>query len=65
MFTKKDFELVAEVLRKTPLGGYHGLDAGEAMLLEDLADNFAAEFKRSNPRFDRDRFVAACGITEE
>jgi len=35
-----------------------GTAAGTRHLAEDLAEVFAAE----NPRFDRDRFLQACGL---
>lgn len=51
--TKKDFEAIARILKSKD----GRIDAVE-MIAEDLADLFAAD----NPRFDRDRFIEACGI---
>lgn len=48
MFTKKHFEAVARILKET--------DAKE------LAAHFADMFEQDNPRFNRQRFMAACGF---
>lgn len=48
MFTKKHFEAVAHILKEA--------DA------EDLAAHFADIFEQDNPRFNRKRFMAACGF---
>lgn len=64
MLTKKDFKAVAEIIRKRKnrceldrhLQAGFGVDAIKC----DLADYFATQ----NPRFDRDKFMQACGLTE-
>jgi hypothetical protein len=54
--TRKDYQLIAEVLN-------YSLDAIiDDMALEALASNFADELALDNPRFDRARFLAACGV---
>ena len=54
--TKKDFELIARVLRTarsdTP-------DATGRRVTAELAAAFADELAATNPRFDRARFIAA------
>lgn len=47
--TKKDFELIARVIRRSNLS--HGKS--------ELAVRFANELQNTNPRFDRGRFIAA------
>ena len=63
MLTKKDFKAVAEIIEslcdwrtthKHPDSYYYGVrDA-----VEKLADYFATQ----NPRFDRQKFLDACGL---
>jgi len=54
--TRKDYNLIAEVLRDS-------LDLiVDDLALEALASNFADELATDNPRFDRARFLAACGV---
>ena len=52
--TKKDFELIAEVIGKA----WHG----SADTRADIANAFADELESTNPRFDRARFLTACGV---
>jgi len=51
--TRKDFELIARVIRN--------IDDKDSR--NQTALNFATELKQTNPRFDTQRFVTAC--TEE
>ena len=58
--TKKDYEKIAAVLRGfvTP-----GVDiATQYCPVDILAENIAAVFAADNDRFNRGRFLAACGI---
>ena len=56
IMTRKDYQLIAEVLN-------YSLDAIiDDMALKALASNFADELALDNPRFDRARFLAACGV---
>jgi hypothetical protein len=54
-YTRQTFELVASILNDSTL---HLQDAKRAA----LASRFADAFTQSNPRFDRTRFYAACGV---
>lgn len=54
--TKKDYELIAEVIATA----WHG--SGE--LKSSLANNMADALQTTNPRFDRARFLAACDADE-
>lgn len=51
--SKKDFEMIARVLRDPTL---HLPEAKRRA----VASRFADELRATNPRFDRSRFVAAC-----
>jgi hypothetical protein len=57
--TRKDYELIAAVFKaqRTEYILEHHKYAVESAVL-DMADALAAE----NPRFDRERFLAACGV---
>lgn len=54
--TKKDFQMVADVLK--------GLleDGVPSPVVKKAADSFMVMFKKSNPRFDEGRFLKACGL---
>lgn len=57
--TKKDFELIARVI-----ANYRNEIPGTARkdnAASEIAHRFAEELKKTNPRFDVDRFVKACG----
>ena len=70
MMTRKHFEAVAEIIRlSAPLEpALHEnesiwIDGAKDMLgrvASDLADLFAQE----NPRFDREKFLRACGVEQ-
>lgn len=53
--TKKDFDLLAETVRT-----HQWRDDYERFL---FASHLASKLEKTNPRFDRDRFIRACGIT--
>ena len=59
-FSRKDFETVAEVLRDKMAGKSKNTDTVE--MCESIADSLADVFAKSNPRFDRTRFMDACGL---
>jgi hypothetical protein len=52
--TRKDYVMIAEVIATS----WHGSEDTQA----DLARNFADVLEADNPRFDRARFLAACGV---
>jgi len=51
--TRQDFELIAHIL---------SIQTGERHIIERIAHDFAIELKAANPRFDRARFLKACGV---
>lgn len=60
MFSKRHYEALAEVLRvRRPRMEAPDRPAWLA-IVEGMADTFA----RDNPRFDRKRFIFACGVGE-
>lgn len=55
--TKKDYELIASVIaRFTPMTTEREIGA----VATAIADSLANRLKLDNPRFNRDRFLAAC-----
>lgn len=70
-FTQRHFELVARTIKlraDTWLCDIAGDDPkvtqASRELLVCLARDFADAFKADNPRFDRDRFMKACGLEQ-
>lgn len=57
--TRKDYQLIASVLNK--FTGEQGDVVERDAMAYDLADALAQD----NPRFDRRRFLVACGVWEE
>ena len=64
--TRKDFQLIADVVRNL-----RTFEARDAEMSEDVAhavrwttvaDKLASALATTNPRFDRERFIEACGI---
>ena len=58
-YTKAAFEMVARTI-KARIEDPSSLGAREA--IRGLAKDFCIEFTKSNPRFDANRFYAACGF---
>jgi hypothetical protein len=64
--TRKDYELIAGVLSDALDSFYadhnrgllHNAPSMHGMVAESMADALAAD----NPRFDRERFLKACGV---
>ena len=65
MASKKDYELIAEAIKD--VGVFYHLD-GEPMrsdagvVLFSVAMELARELGAANPRFDKQRFLAACEV---
>lgn len=57
--TRKDYQLIADVLAKFTAEG--GVTIERDAMAYDLADAFALD----NPRFDRARFLIASGVWNE
>ena len=65
--TRKDFELIADAIRDSIINyrtvDRSHLDEPAAMYYAVVAE-LSGALARNNPRFDRARFIAACGIKE-
>lgn len=62
---KKDFELIADVIRDSNLAWLcaGGSGATGQKYKQRIAEVFADVLKLVNPRFDRERFLKACGVS--
>lgn len=55
--TRKDYVMIAEVFAH-----FGQMIELEETIGADLAYKFADRFEEDNPRFDRHRFLVACGV---
>lgn len=67
--TRKHYVAVATIIRARRNGSaldmYRGSTVAQVRsTLDDVARDLADVFAQDNPRFDRGRFLAACGIGE-
>lgn len=53
--TRKDYVIIAEVIANS-----QGLTRGGIM--DTLAERMAEALQADNPRFDREKFLVACGV---
>ena len=73
--TRKDYVMIAETIREL-LGDIEresgpmavcdrtrALMAGEHLGVRHVAKRLADQLRQDNPRFDRTRFIEACGLT--
>jgi hypothetical protein len=58
--TRKDYQLIADTFAK--FGKIRDLDQSINWSGADLARNLADALQADNPRFDRARFLEACGV---
>ena len=64
MLTKKDFKAVAGIIEKRKKLNRGTGRTPDFLYADDLAGDLADYFAIQNPRFDRSRFMKACGLTE-
>lgn len=66
--TKKDFELIADAIRDVYEYQKDSDGRGSKKIkqgaIRAAADSLSEALARTNPRFDRARFMAACGIDQ-
>lgn len=58
--TKRDFELIARTFHAQRIR-FMMMPEKQAAI-DELAEVFAHELENTNPRFDRERFLKACGV---
>ena len=60
--TARDFDAVAKIIHDK---WHEGISDQSEELLVDTASDLADYFASQNERFDRQRFLVACGIEED
>jgi hypothetical protein len=60
--TRKDFELIADVLRDVRES--YADNNVSTQHVDTVAKCFAIRLQGTNPRFDQDRFMRACGVED-
>lgn len=62
--TKKDFELIANVLKQARLLCNEELSNydDDILFLDTLSKRFSDTLASKNPRFNKDKFLIACGL---
>jgi hypothetical protein len=56
--TRKDFELIASVIRNTD-------EVADSQTRDALAEMFADKLAGTNDRFNRETFLKACGVSND
>jgi hypothetical protein len=59
MLTRQHFELIAATIASEKV---KPMTDAERVRLQNLACRFADQFEANNPRFNRERFINACGF---
>lgn len=67
MFTKKHYEKIAQIIDELPMSfkQQRYWSMADTSFSEELANQFAAEFKLDNPNFNKTKFFNACGIHKD
>lgn len=60
--SRKDYELIASVLRKEIEDARANYEVNGVVALEATARSFARKLAENNPRFNGHTFLAACGV---
>ena len=60
--TKCDFELIARVIRYEAEAAHRHKDISAIVTVSRIATHMSAKLSDTNPRFDTDRFLIACGV---
>ena len=58
--TRKDYVMIADILRNNREDFIEGEDG--FTVIEIIANQMASALQADNPRFDRARFLTACGV---
>jgi len=58
--SRKDFRLIAETIRNLPSFDVISLDNADCVRFSAVVCQFANALATTNPRFNRERFIAAC-----
>lgn len=64
MLSKKHYEAIAVIIEKYKSGVSGPVVSADVFQIfaDNLCQDLADYFKQDNPRFDRERFLKACGV---
>lgn len=63
MFTRQHYKAIAEIVKgQKELADVFAHKQFATQRISDIAKGLADYFAKDNPRFDRDRFLEACGL---
>lgn len=65
MMTRKHFEIIARVLHSVKPNFHDAQTQGESSMWDSIVREFCNVLQTINPRFDADKFIAACGIKDD
>jgi len=60
--TKKHFEAISKVLSKYQATPLYESDYSDYRTAAHIAEDLADYFEKENPKFQREKFLQACGI---
>jgi hypothetical protein len=60
--TRKDYQLIAGIINNANYTARKFKDTSGEGMLEHIANELSDELAKDNPRFDRARFLTACGV---
>jgi len=60
MFTKQHYKTIAEIIKKE-IDHWEKKEPRVQIALTEISHNLADYFSGDNPRFDRNKFMDACG----
>jgi hypothetical protein len=58
--TRKDYELIAKVFNYLAVDVANG--DYDTITMSQIVENLSLELQKDNPRFNRARFLSACGV---
>ena len=58
--SRKDFQLIAETIKQLPSFTTNDPTCADAVRFDVVVNQFADALRSTNPRFDRERFIAVC-----
>lgn len=63
MFARKHYKAIAEIIKQAkPSFNSTRMNMGETWCCMRIARDLTDYFAKDNPRFDRDKFLSACGV---
>lgn len=62
MFTRQHYKAIAEIIDKRTKLNQGTKRTAKFLYADDLAGDLADYFYNDNPRFNRDKFMVACGL---